>query len=763
MFEIKNIKQLVFDYKLLEIKGLPQGEDFEKNIGILKQKLAFELRKPVALQVKDGKYFIAIPFNSENPELEQQLVPHIITLIPENIRYPLKLENSTSNEISIIVSFLEYQIKSTLWNNSNLWQPLPGKTYYWKNPKNVDEPNREIDIFGGFSYNVIICNQRAFFSLDLATKYLDRKFLTEYLDNSSIHRFLHKNFIYQYGERWYQITLSGDPKRSIKEHKFVDKKTNETIDVYTYIQKNVQSKTDLIKNLDPNSPAILYYQKGKATNMSAAAALCKRIYNTEDPRIKPLHYRSIQNPTQRFNEIITDIKTIFRNSRYLDIPLEISEKPLAIQTVNFQIPDQLFGNGYLIHTKKQNEVNGISINNLGKERLNALQTPNIRIYSDFPFDPQYLFVPSTLPRVISDDFKDQITQTIQKFSKYQYTPQRIVYDCSKAKSLKTQIDSIKNSIGTNSIKRGYVLLVLPNNADVNLHNFLKKELWPNYQFQCAMAHKLSSYYEEYHEGGETKFRVKNYTQHNYQSYLRNIALGMLIVNHKWPWVLEKSLNYDAHIGIDVSNSIAGVSFIYNDAKKCVFRSYPSRRKEKLQSSHIKTIVYEGIKDDIVNSNLTLKSIVLQRDGKIFLEERKGFEEAIAKLKHENIIDKDAKSCIVEIRKKTSKGIRIVSSDDSGKFENPIVGTYFILGSDEAFICTTGVPFLSQGTVRPLYVVKTSDDLDLTKISEDIFSLSQLIWAAPDRCGRLPIAIKLIDDFLKPISSESDEDEARYGD
>jgi len=763
LFEIRNIKQLTFDYKLLEITGLPQGEDFDKNIGILKRKLAYELRKPVTIKEKNGKYFIAIPFNSENPQIEQKLIPHVITLIPEKVKYTLKFDTSASSEYSIIIAFLEYQIKSTLWNNPNLWQPHAGKTYYWKTPKNTNDSHREIDIFSGFNYNIVIYNQRVFLSLDLATKYVDRKFLTEYLNTHSIHEFLHKNFIYHYGNRWYQISLSGDPKRSIKDHKFLDERTDETIDVYTYTQQHVQPRTDLIKNLDPDSPAILYTQYGKKKHLSAAAALCKQTFKTDDPRVKPLHYRSIQKPIQRFDEIISDIKTLFKNSRYADIPLDISGDPLIIQAMHFEIPDQLFGHGYLIHTKKQNETEGVSINNLGKERLIALQNSNVGIFSDFQFDPQYLLIPSTLPRDISDDFKDQITRAIQKFSKFQYTPQRVIYDNSHAKSLKTQIDAIKDAFRNNSIKTGYVLLVLPNNADQHLHNYLKKELWPDFQFQCAMAHKISSYYEAYHDGGDQKFRVKNSTNNNYHSYLRNIALGMLIVNHKWPWALEKTLNYDAHIGIDVSNSIAGVSFIYNDAKKCFFRSYPSQRKEKLRSSQIKTIVYEGLKEDIKNSQLKLKSIVLQRDGRIFSDEVNGFNEAIAKLKHEKIIDEDTISGIIEIRKQNSQGIRVVSLDDTGTYENPIIGSYFILNSHEAFLCTTGVPFISQGSVRPLYIVKTSEIIDIIKISEDIFSLSQLIWVAPDKCGRLPVSIKLVDDFLKPIASESDEDEARYGD
>ncbi len=424
LFEIKNVKQLSFDYKLLEISGLAQGEDFEKNIGILKRKLAFELRKPVTHKVKGEKHYIVIPYAAKDPEYEQKLIPHIVKLIPENVKYPLTFEKATVDEYPIIGSFLEYQIKSTLWNNQNIWQPSSGKTYYWKNPRNANDSNRDIDIFSGFSYNIVIHDQRIFLSIDLATKYVDRTFLVDYLKIDTIQSYLHKNFIYHYGNRWYQITLSGDPKRSIKDHFFIDARNGARIDVYSYIQQNVQPKTDLIKNLDPNSPVILYSQPGKKNNLSAAAALCKQTFKTDDPRVKPLHYRSIQKPAQRFTEIIKDIKEIFKNSKYAEIPLEIQENPLIIPSKQFEIPAQLFGHDYLIHTKKSNEIGGVALFNLGKERLNALQNANIGIFSDFPFDPQYLLIPSTLPREVSDDFKDRIIQTLQKFSKFQYSPQK---------------------------------------------------------------------------------------------------------------------------------------------------------------------------------------------------------------------------------------------------------------------------------------------------------------------------------------------------
>jgi hypothetical protein len=54
------------------------------------------------------------------------------------------------------------------------------------------------------------------------------------------------------------------------------------------------------------------------------------------------------------------------------------------------------------------------------------------------------------------------------------------------------------------------------------------------------------------------------------------------------------------------------------------------------------------------------------------------------------------------------------------------------------------------------------NLDIEWVLEDIFALSQPCFTSPDKCTRLPVTIKLADDFLEPIASDADEDGARYG-
>jgi hypothetical protein len=91
-----------------------------------------------------------------------------------------------------------------------------------------------------------------------------------------------------------------------------------------------------------------------------------------------------------------------------------------------------------------------------------------------------------------------------------------------------------------------------------------------------------------------------------------------------------------------------------------------------------------------------------------------------------------------------------------------VGAWKALNRHEGVVCTTGFPFRFPGTVNPLFIRIIAGDLDIEKILEDTFDLSQLCWPAPDRCIRLSIDLKLCDDNLRANAADADEDEGQFG-
>ncbi len=120
-----------------------------------------------------------------------------------------------------------------------------------------------------------------------------------------------------------------------------------------------------------------------------------------------------------------------------------------------------------------------------------------------------------------------------------------------------------------------------------------------------------------------------------------------------------------------------------------------------------------------------------------------------------------KGSVVDIRKSTADHLRLVEGEEPQQMQNCLVGSYYLLDCTEGVVCTTGRPFRFSGTAKPLTAVVVEGALDITWVLEDIFALSQLTFAAPDKCSRLPITVKLADDFLEPIASQADDESALY--
>lgn len=112
-------------------------------------------------------------------------------------------------------------------------------------------------------------------------------------------------------------------------------------------------------------------------------------------------------------------------------------------------------------------------------------------------------------------------------------------------------------------------------------------------------------------------------------------------------------------------------------------------------------------------------------------------------------------------KSTAASIRMVEKDSNGKVVNPLIGAWRVLTDSEGIVCTTGWPFKLRGTAKPLYLKIAYGQIAIEKILQDTFAMSQLCWSAPDRCMRLPIDLKLCDEYLRAIASEADDDEAAF--
>lgn len=402
----------------------------------------------------------------------------------------------------------------------------------------------------------------------------------------------------------------------------------------------------------------------------------------------------------------------------------------------------------------------VPLDKLGQQRLRMVLDRRAGPLDTSPFDAQHLFLPQDLPRSINEDFEERFLQVMREVSGQPgYSMRRILYDDRRAGSLFQQVQAIRRAIAENGIDRGYGLLVLPERAKPDLHDYIKRVLWPNIQLQCVTASKLRGYYET--SPGEPPVRPIRDRMGKLVSYVRNCAFGMMVVNRKWPWALAAPLHYDVYVGVDVLNRMAGLTFVYNQGQEIRFHDHPCKQKERLTTRQLRHVLIEHLRHDLSTLRLTPQSIVVHRDGRTFGSELEGLHAAVRELKREGLLPAEAVVGVVDIRKTTADALRLFDGEDPSGVRNPTVGSYHVLGPREGIVCTTGRPFHFPGTAKPLTAVIAEGPLDIEWVLEDLFALSQLAFTAPDKCVRLPLTIKLCDDLLEPIAAEAEDESALY--
>lgn len=763
LFAITNQAELSMAYRLLEVRGLPSGDNYEKNLHRLVKGVSYEIRQPVALVRRGDRHHLAIPGDAMLPALEQPLMPHVALLIPSDRTFPLEFADLDRETAPIAIAFLQTALRTPLWQRRSLWGN--GRAYYSKRALNADTADTSVDMYPGFAWSVVAARDgRLLLAVDPVVRYVDRLWLLERLDGGHPHRYLRRHCLYHFGHHWYVIQLWGITGLSIADQRFIHEGASQPVDVLTYTQERWrESPSPWVCALDSASPAIVYRYPGNEQERYGALALCKLTLSSADAKAAGLPRPATWEPARRFQHIIRVVQHYFQQAQLGGRPISVATEPMAVERRVFAVPPQRFGRGrtLAVHPAAPAQATDVvPLEHLSRRRVRLVLDAQAGPLDTGPFDAQYLMLPHSVPRPINEDFERRFVHAMRDVSGQQeYMVRRILYDDRGARSLYRQVRAIQKAVAHNGLRRGYALLVLPERATRDLHNYIKRALWPDLQVQCAMASKIRGYYER--KASDGGFRAAPEQVGKLTSYIRNCAFGMLVVNRKWPWALARPLHYDVYIGIDVLNRMAGLTFLYHHGQQIFFRDYPCKQKERLTTPQLREILVEHLRQDLQALDLRPRSVVIHRDGRTFASELHGLHAAIQVLTREGVLPPDVVVGVVDIRKTTADHLRLVEGENLSAVQNPTVGSHYLIGPQEAIVCTTGRPFRFPGTAKPLAVVKVEGALDIEGILEDIFALSQLVFTAPDKCMRLPLTIKLAHDFLEPIAGDADDEAALY--
>lgn len=754
LYEITNLGDLDIAYRLLRVEGVPADEQFDRNVGLLVGGLAYEMRQPVARVRRGNQQYVAVPANCALPKLQRQLVPHAVDLVPDQETHELNLGRLNDDEVPVARAFLQFAVRTPLYRDRAFWQS--GRAWFRKQPR-AGDGRATIDIYDGFRVALVVTeDKRAFLAIDLATAYVDRLWLPQRLNGGDFGPYRGRRALYHYGDNWYVVQLAGLPGKSIAEQTFVLDDGRRT-SVLAYTREHWPHDPQVAR-LGSASPAVVYRSVGTERERYAALALCKLSYTTQHPEVAGLHRASIVDPTPRFARASDVVRRHFQSVQLAGRPIHVSDSPLRVQRRVFAFPPQRFAQGRVLGTSPDGGVTEVvRLDQIGRKRRETLLDPHSGALDRTPFDVQYAILPQGFPRGIAEDFVQRFHMEMRAVSGQKgYVAKTIVYDDARAPSLYRQLEAVDKGLQVSGVRRGYGLLVLPAGAHADLHHQIKHRHWPDLQLQCANAAKIRSYYEEPTPGA---FRVRGDMDGKLASYVRNVALGMLCANRKWPWALADSLHYEVYVGIDVLNRIAGITCVFGGGSAIVFRDYPSVQPERLTQAQTRQMLLESLGAGLRERYLHPKSIVIHRDGRSFASERRGLHSAVRELINDGVLPIDVCVGIVEVHKTSSERLRLAEGGDERSLRNPTVGSYFVLGPRSGIVATTGAPFQFPGTADPLALEIVEGDLEIERVLEDTYDLSTLIYSAPDKCGRLPVTIRLADELLEPIAGADQNDEA----
>jgi len=773
VFPITNLKDLKSQYRLYRIRGLMSEQDeYDYNIQVLIGRLSRMLKSPVTVIDRDGQPYLVLRDKDGEPPQPFQLVRATAYFERTGEVLSLDYNNPTAETGQICIRFLQFAIGGALFNNPRLWQPSPGHPFYEREPEYEKDGIR---VYRGYIVRVVPSKECEFgVCIDITYKYIAANPLPSKTSRNEFRKYKGTHCIYHYGQRWYEIKLHDHTGLSIKEQ-MIEVDTSTSIPVYDWIMryggKPLQKE---VLDLSPDSSAICYLTaRGEVRH--AAMALCYPTYGSNESPVQGLHSESILKPHHRYAAIQAFVKSFLASVSGDSLTIHISATPTSIVKKIFLPPDLEFGNGTIYSVRSTPNTTYTSLDKLGEARKSALYNPKIGPYIRKQLDCQYFIIPQSVMDSVGPAFLKDLKQEVNQLypQELPYDPIVIPYNDRVEKTFVAQGRAILEAVGAEPRNPGFGIVMIHETTDRRLrqHDQLAAMLMHKLRqsgFYVSVIHSTVALesYQSVHDANGPAYRpiLKQLSKLN--GYLRGVAINkVLLLNECWPFVLATPLHADLTIAIDVQINTACFTFMGRSGPDMRTEITISNDKEKLSKALVKKVILEVAREDTLFRMKNIRQIVIQRDGKIYKSETQGVRDALEALKLENLLPHDASVSFIEIHKKSAAHLRLFEMEkrpDGRKFiENPHIGSYFMLNSEDGYICTTGREFKHPGTIQPLHVKYINGSIPFQAILEDIYAQTCLALTRPEDCSRLPFTLKLTDIRLTEHAGGYDEDALKF--
>ncbi|MHC5860917.1 argonaute/piwi family protein [Nostoc sp.] len=769
VFLLLNLSELATRYRLYEIRGLKRHAEYYQNQQNLIHRLSYLLKHPVTVIEHDDKPYLVVSDDAAEPPERFQIIRGIVYFKSTGKTLTLDYSLRTPQNDKICWRFLHFMVQSSLFGNAQLWQSSAGKPFFEKVPH---QKFGAISIFRGFSVRPFFteCGEIGL-CVDVQHKFICQYSLPTFLTEQSFQQYKAKHCIYHYGHQWYEIQLSELSDLNAMEQMVPD--GNNLISLLDYIIKH--SRKPIPEDLASISQdaAVVHYFNNQNEDRAAIAALCYLVYDTADPAVQKYHSHTILKPGIRYFAIHQLVDKYLREIKFGKITLKVACIPEQVSQKIFTLPDYRFGNNHRLSVRGTKGTMQVTLDQVGRKRLELLSSQKAGMYVQEPFDRQYLLLPQTVGDSFGSEFVQDLTKTVDQLypAGGGYKPQIIYYPDRGFRTYIEQGRAILQTVEDHRLQPGYGIVMLnytPTFARQHdpLAALVVRKL-KEYDLYVATIHSATGkdcYELKYNKHGQPFYAMRSQKRGKLLGYLRAVGLNkILLTNERWPFVLDTPLHADVTIGIDVKHHTAGY-IVVNKYGSRIWTLPPvtSKQQEQLSKEQITTCLIEILTREVEQVTYSLLNIVIHRDGRVYDCEIEGAKQAITVLKAQGVLSQDVTLTILEISKSAPASLRLfdVVSKEGQNINNINIGFYRIINND-GYLCSTGQPFSKQGTVKPLHVKYIEGTLSFELCLEDIHYLTALTWTKPDDCSRYPITTKLNDRRLSEDASEYDEDALKF--
>ncbi|MBI2924209.1 MAG: hypothetical protein HYY24_00710 [Verrucomicrobia bacterium] len=772
VFRIEGLENYHAKYRLHRVKGLlPDQEDFHRNLNLLCNRLARELRTPATFLLGDAP-FVVLREDAPEPQPHYQLVRAVAVLEKVPDLFTLDLGNLTAETRAIALRFLQFALQGAFWRHHDLWQPSTGAAFFEKRAAVVGQ---SIGIHRGFLARVMDLGAQGFgLCVDVRHKYVSKRPLPAALSRKEFaHRHKAHHAIYHYGHEWYEIQLSEINDLTVTEYPITQ--DGKSLSLLEYVQ--VHSAKPLppeLANL-PKDCAVVHYFNSRDQQMAAPSTLCFPVFDTSAPQVRREHGRTLLAPHVR-RRMIEEFTASYLSQLRLDgQSFRLSPRSVEIPKQHFEVPDFRFGGNKMLSAKGTAGAIRVSLEELGKTRLALLSDKDTGFFTATPFQRQFFFVPESIRQSWGPQFLKDLSDAVDNLYEVEtkYEPIVVPYNDSRGPTWVDQGQAIVASAGEHGARGGFAVVMLHEpgqrraRQEDQLAAYVLRRLWENFDIRAAVMHTETgseAYELKSRMGAELRYAVRPDKRGKLEGYLRNVALNkVLLTNEKWPFVLAEPLHANVTIGVDLKAHHVGFTLIGQCGAYIETLTKKARFAEHLRPEEFEKHLFEILRSYHERTGDYASTVVIHRDGRMFESELAGARAGLQRLVSEGFVAPTASLTCVEIGKQSYASLRLfdVKRETNGRSDfvrNPLVGQYFIPSPTEGYLVATGFPFDRQGTVLPLHVRKVDGPMPLVELLKDVYRLTTLTWTRPEDCTRYPITIKLNDRRLFEDAGQYDESE-----